>query len=98
MCSSEENFANTIIEALMCGCPVVASDQGGSREIIANEINGYTFTLDDGHDLALKICKLVNDADFSREQISHETSLKYSSAVKAAELDRILQNACKLEE
>lgn len=39
--SIEENFANIILEALMCGCPVVGFELGGIPDIVANDINGH---------------------------------------------------------
>lgn len=39
--SLEENLSYTVIEALTCGCPVVAFDVGGNSELIEHEFNGY---------------------------------------------------------
>lgn len=38
--SREENFSNTILEALMCGCPVVAFAVGGVPEAVVDGENG----------------------------------------------------------
>lgn len=38
--SREENFSNTILEALLCGCPVIGFDIGGVPEAVADGVNG----------------------------------------------------------
>lgn len=38
--SIEENFANIILESLMCGCPVVGFNIGGIPDIVEEDING----------------------------------------------------------
>jgi len=39
--SVEENFSNTILESLMCGCPVLAFRIGGVPDIVEHGINGW---------------------------------------------------------
>ena len=39
--SIQENLANTVLEALSCGTPVVAFDIGGMSDMIIHEKNGY---------------------------------------------------------
>ncbi|HEB87778.1 MAG TPA: glycosyltransferase [Gammaproteobacteria bacterium] len=39
--STEENLANTVLESLSCGTPVVAFDIGGMPDMIAHKKNGY---------------------------------------------------------
>jgi glycosyltransferase involved in cell wall biosynthesis len=41
MPSIQENLANTIMESLACGTPVVAFDIGGNRDMIDHQKNGY---------------------------------------------------------
>src|SRR5215469_14272857 len=42
--STEENLANTVIEAMACGIPCVAFNVGGMPDIIRPELNGYLAT------------------------------------------------------
>lgn len=39
--SIQENLANTVMESLSCGTPVVAFDIGGMPDMIKHKINGY---------------------------------------------------------
>ena len=46
LCSSSEGMPNIVIEALACGCPVVATDVGEVPYIVENGINGYSVATD----------------------------------------------------
>ena len=37
-----EPFGRTLIEAMLLGTPVVATDSGGNREAIVDEMNGFS--------------------------------------------------------
>ena len=39
--SIEENFSNTILESLLCGCPVLAFAIGGVPDIVQSGVNGW---------------------------------------------------------
>lgn len=43
LASANEGWANVILEAMACGVPVLASDVGGNREVIANEQLGLIY-------------------------------------------------------
>ena len=50
--SVQDNFPNTILEALACGTPCVGFDTGGMADLIQHQINGYLAMLMDTDDLA----------------------------------------------
>ena len=46
LCSKSEGMPNVVVEALACGCPVVATDVGEVPYLIKNGINGYSIATD----------------------------------------------------
>jgi len=59
--SSFEIFGLSILEACSCGKPVVASDVGGLRDIVANGYNGYLVRYSDESALAKAIISVLDD-------------------------------------
>lgn len=41
--AQEEDFGLTMVEAMACGTPVIAYNKGGSKDIVAENINGILF-------------------------------------------------------
>jgi len=68
--SMEENLANTVLESLSCGTPVVAFDIGGMPDMISHKKNGYLARPFDTSQMAEGIKCVVNDRDQWRE-LSH---------------------------
>lgn len=52
LATSNEGRANVILEALACGVPVVTTDVGGSREVIADGSDGFLVPFGDPEALA----------------------------------------------
>jgi glycosyltransferase involved in cell wall biosynthesis len=63
ICSRMEGGANVIIEAVMSGVPVLASDVGGNRGMLGEDYAGY-FPLGDAAALARKIDRIAMDDRF----------------------------------
>lgn len=59
--STQENLANTVLESLSCGTPVVAFDTGGMKEMISHEHNGYLATALDAKSFARGIVWALED-------------------------------------
>ena len=53
--SLEEGLPRAVIEAMAAGVPVIATDIGGTRELVANEKTGYLVQPGDSHGLAAAI-------------------------------------------
>ena len=56
-----EGIANAIIESLACGTPVIATDNGGTSEVIINDENGFLIPNGDFKALSEKILLLKGD-------------------------------------
>jgi glycosyltransferase involved in cell wall biosynthesis len=50
--SLQENLANSIVESLSCGVPVVAFDIGGNGDMIEHKKNGYLSKIKNAKDMA----------------------------------------------
>lgn len=60
--SDRESFGMTIVEAMRCGLPVVATDcPNGPREIITDGIDGRLVRPGDAQGLAAALCELIRD-------------------------------------
>jgi glycosyltransferase involved in cell wall biosynthesis len=56
-----DNQPNTALEAMIQGCPVVACDNGGVREIITDGVTGLLARSNDIDDLCQKIIRAIAD-------------------------------------
>jgi glycosyltransferase involved in cell wall biosynthesis len=61
LCSTSEGFSNVILESMAAGKPVVASNVGGSPEMVIDGQTGYLVPSADSDALAKAIMKLLND-------------------------------------
>ncbi|MBV9670338.1 MAG: glycosyltransferase [Acidobacteriales bacterium] len=58
-----ENFPMTVLEAMACGTPVIASDFGSLQEVVIEGINGVRFAPGDAGDLARVVKQLASEPD-----------------------------------
>ena len=63
--SRMENLANTVLESLACGTPVVAFDIGGMPDAIDHQVNGYLARPFDTADLARGIAWVLDHPDIA---------------------------------
>ncbi|SDP51476.1 HAD-IIB family hydrolase [Desulforhopalus singaporensis] len=56
-----EPFGLTLIEAAACGLPIVATEDGGPKDIIDNCSNGYLIDPLDSEDIAQKLISAITD-------------------------------------
>ena len=66
-CSRSEAFSNTILEAMACGCSLVASRVGGTPELLGNDERGLLFQPGDAGDLAAKLTAFIANEQLRRE-------------------------------
>lgn len=83
--SLQENLANSILESLSCGIPVVAFDIGGNKDMIEHKRNGYLANRFDSQDMADGIKWVLEGGDYknlskySREKVMNEFDQKVVS-------------------
>ena len=63
--SSMEGMSLTILEAMSCGLPIVASNVGGNPEVIVEGETGFLLSLKDPQAIVSAIIKLYNDKDLA---------------------------------
>jgi teichuronic acid biosynthesis glycosyltransferase TuaC len=68
LATSNEGRANVILEALACGVPVVTTDVGGSREVIADGMDGLLVPAGDPDALTGALLRALS-MDWDREAI-----------------------------
>ena len=59
--SHGEGIPNVILESMACGTSVIASDNGGTKEVLTHDLNGYLIKTGDYKNLAEKILFLKNN-------------------------------------
>jgi glycogen(starch) synthase len=59
----EEPFSITLLEAMACGLAVVATQTGGTPEILTDEVNALIFSKEDAQRCAAQILRLRDEAD-----------------------------------
>jgi glycosyltransferase involved in cell wall biosynthesis len=64
--SSEEPFGLVVVEAMASGRPVIASDRGGTPEIIRDGTDGLLVPVDSPQAVASAITRVLSDATLSR--------------------------------
>jgi glycosyltransferase involved in cell wall biosynthesis len=70
-----ENFPFTCLEAMSCGCPVIASNVGGLPEMIEDGVSGFLFQPDNKKELAEKIVALLSDPALA-ESMGNEAAIR----------------------
>lgn len=68
-CSYREGLPLNVMEAMLCGKPVVASNNRGHRELIHDDVNGFLVDVDDINGYTEMISKLFQLVSMSQETI-----------------------------
>jgi glycosyltransferase involved in cell wall biosynthesis len=61
--SRSEGLSNSLMEAMACGCCVVASRTGGNPELVQHGETGLLFTPGDSADLGRQLTSLVESPE-----------------------------------
>jgi L-malate glycosyltransferase len=65
--SVNEGMSNAMLEALACGLPIIATQTGGTEELLKDGINGYTIKIKSSQDISEKLERLINNKDLSEK-------------------------------
>jgi len=90
--SRYEGFGNVLIEAMACGVPVVATASPGTRDIVADGVNGLLVERHAAADLAAAIERVLTD-DALRQRMAHaarQGADRFALPAIAAEYGRVL--------
>lgn len=63
--SLQENYSNTVLEALACGTPAVVFDVGGMCDLVETGVNGYIARVKDAGDL----CRGIEEVTANRQEL-----------------------------
>ncbi|MDP3588638.1 MAG: glycosyltransferase family 4 protein [Sulfuricurvum sp.] len=95
LATENETFGLVLIEAMMCGVCVIASDSGGPLEIIDDNENGLLFKTFDVADLREKLSLLCQNSD-TRQKFANTGKTKalkqFESQKQFLELQKVLEN------
>ena len=70
-----EGISNSILEYMNAGLPVIATNNGGNKEVIKDSLNGYLIDPFDKFQLAINILKLLNNPKLLNEMGAHSKSI-----------------------
>jgi glycosyltransferase involved in cell wall biosynthesis len=96
--SDYEGFGRVIVEAMICGCPVIATDcPVGPREILEDGAHGYLVPVDDEQALALAMVAMLNNSELREKfkQKGYQRSLFFDQAKISRDYIQALQSYLK---
>jgi glycosyltransferase involved in cell wall biosynthesis len=90
--SRSEGFALPVLEAMACGCAVVATDCGGPRDIIEDGRNGFLVPVGDASAIVSRVQLLLADAALRNQmrRRAQETVRRFTWEKCVNELERAL--------
>ena len=89
--SKWEGMPISIIEALRKGCPVVATNAGGTPELVKDGTAGYVAEVGAYRDVAEKVLRILNDAQLFNK-MKREAHLSIDSSFEAARMVNEVEN------
>lgn len=73
--SLNEGMSNSMLEALAAGLPLLATDTGGTQELVEDGINGFIIKMKNAEDIAEKLEILIKDENL-RKKMGEESRKK----------------------
>jgi len=81
--SLEDNLPNTVLEALMCGTPVIGFSAGGIPDMIKHEVNGFLSDINLVSLRSLIDKYLTGNFEFDKNQIRGDSLQNYDLKIQA---------------
>jgi glycosyltransferase EpsD len=85
--SKQEGLGLNLVEEMMCGLPLIASEDRGHKEIITHEENGFLFSQNNEKAFADAVYELISDSNlyerFSQNAIVRAKKFELSSSLNA---------------
>jgi len=98
--TAPEPFGRVIVEAMLCGTPIIASNSGAGPELIEQNVTGWLVPPNDPVALAARISALVEDAPL-RTRMSQQARAfavnRFDFEAIKHKVDRLLQDVCTSE-
>jgi len=91
--TAPEPFGRVIVEAMLCGTPVVASAAGGAMELVEHGVTGWLIPLGDSLKLAMLIQQCCDQPDLTRaiaKQAQAQASQRFDLAAINQQLEHFL--------
>lgn len=92
--SLQENLANSIVESLSCGVPVVAFDIGGNKDMIVHKHNGYLSRAFDLADMVFGIKWILENKNYTQlsKNAREKILMEFDSRVVARKYIELYKN------
>ncbi|HYW69218.1 MAG TPA: glycosyltransferase [bacterium] len=94
--SRNEGMANTLLEAMSVGAPIVATDVSGSAEAVRDGVDGLIVPSEDGRALSAAVLRLLGDPDLAARlggSAREQAELRFSYDRMASEFESMLIEA-----
>ena len=94
LASRSEGFPGPVLEAMACGCAVVATDCGGIRDIISDGENGLLAETGNTEEIVAKVKLLLNDSKLRQKLVrnSQETVKRFNWESSVDKLENVLKS------
>lgn len=93
-CSKREGLPLNIVEAMLCGKPIVATHNRGHNELITDGVNGYLVGYNSADDMAKRISEIYTNSKKSKDFAANSEKIAQNYTVNYVkeELSKLLLN------